>query len=152
MSAVTGELLAEHVERFVLPGPDALVFANTFGSPLISSSFWQHHFWKGLQAAGVSCRFHDLRHTSVALLIAERAHPEAIQTGMGHSTINVAYDRYGHLFPELDEAIATSFGDRLRDARGRRGAGVGSGGTRPAPSCNTRRRRYRPDGAARRPT
>ncbi len=67
MSAVTAELLTEHVDRFVPAGPDALVFANTVGSPLISSSFWQHHFSKGLQAAGVSCRFHDLRHTSVAL-------------------------------------------------------------------------------------
>ena len=102
------------------------------GSPLISSSFWQHHFSKGLQAAGVSCRFHDLRHTSVALAIAEGAHPKAIQTRMGHSTINVTLDRYGHLFPELDEAIATSFGDRLRHARGRRGAGVGSGGEQPS--------------------
>ncbi len=62
MSPVTAELLTVHVERFVLAGPDALVFANTVGSPLISSSFWQHHFSKGLQAAGVSCRFHDLRH------------------------------------------------------------------------------------------
>jgi hypothetical protein len=28
---------------------------------------------------------------------------------MGHSSINVTLDRYGHLFPELDEAIAVSF-------------------------------------------
>jgi integrase len=113
----------------VLPGPDALVFANTVGSPLISSSFWQHHFSKGLHAAGVSCRFHDLRHTSVALAIAEGAHPKAIQTRMGHSSVNVTLDRYGHLFPELDEAIATSFGERLLDARKQREpllhAGVG---------------------------
>ncbi|MCA1706907.1 MAG: site-specific integrase [Actinobacteria bacterium] len=120
MSAVTAELLTEHVNRFVLAGPDALVFANTVGSPLISSSFWQHHFSKGLQAAGVSCRFHDLRHTSVALAIAEGAHPKAIQTRMGHSTINVTLDRYGHLSPELDEAIATSFGERLLAARRQR--------------------------------
>jgi integrase len=129
MSAVTAELLADHVNRFVLPGPDALVFANTVGSPLISSSFWQHHFSKGLHAAGVSCRFHDLRHTSVALAIAEGAHPKAIQTRMGHSSVNVTLDRYGHLFPELDEAIATSFGERLLDARKQREpllhAGVG---------------------------
>jgi integrase len=131
MSAVTAELLTEHVDRFVLAGPDALVFANTVGSPLISSSFWQHHFSKGLQAAGVSCRFHDLRHTSVALAIAEGAHPKAIQTRMGHSSVNVTLDRYGHLFPELDEAIATSFGERLLAARRQRedvvNAGVGQG-------------------------
>lgn len=129
MSAVTAELLTEHVERVVQAGPDALVFANTVGSPLISSSFWQHHFSKGLAAAGVSCRFHDLRHTSVALAIAEGAHPKAIQTRMGHSSVNVTLDRYGHLFPELDEAIATSFGQRLRHARKQREdvahAGVG---------------------------
>ena len=65
------------------------------------------------------CRFHDLRHTSVALAIAEGAHPKAIQTRMGHSSINVTLDRYGHLFPELDEALAQSFGERLAAARAR---------------------------------
>ena len=124
MSGVTAELLADHVDRFVRPGPDALVFANTVGRPQISSLFWQHHFSKGRQAAGVSCPFHDIWHTSVALAIAEGAHPKAIQTRMGHATINVTRDRYGHLFPELDEAIATSFGERLRNARGRRGRGA----------------------------
>jgi integrase len=117
VSPVTAELLADHVERFVAVGPDAAVFANTVGSPLISSSFWQHHFSKALRAAEVSCRFHDLRHTSVALAIAEGAHPKAIQTRMGHSSIAVTLDRYGHLFPELDEAVAVSFGERLREAR-----------------------------------
>ncbi len=87
---------------------------------MISSSFWQHHFSKALQAVGAACRFHDLRHTSVALAIAEGAHPKAIQTRMGHSSINVTLDRYGHLFPELDEAIAMSFGERLLAARAQR--------------------------------
>jgi hypothetical protein len=43
---------------------------------------------------------------------------------MGHSSINVTLDRYGHLFPELDEAIATSFGARLEAARTEREAGI----------------------------
>ena len=85
--------------------------------PLISSSFWQHHFQPALRAGGVACRFHDLRHTSVALAIAEDAHPKAIQARMGHSSINVTLDRYGHLLPELDEAIAIGFGERLAEAR-----------------------------------
>ena len=55
----------------------------------------------------------------MALAIAEGAHPKAIQTRMGHSSINVTLDRYGHLFPELDEAIAMSFGERLREVRER---------------------------------
>ena len=36
---------------------------------------------------------------------------------MGHSSINVTLDRYGHLFPELDEAIAASFGEGFATAR-----------------------------------
>ena len=142
------------------------MFANTVGSPLISSSFWQHHFSKALRAAGVSCRFHDLRHTSVALAIAEGAHPKAIQTRMGHSSITVTLDRYGHLFPELDEAIAVSFGERLREARlqhdtvvvhagalpsrgrGRRASRGPPEDTRewPTASSNIGPRRYRRDG------
>ena len=68
----------------------------------------------------MSCRFHDLRHTSVALAIAAGAHPKAIQSRMGHSSINVTLDRYGHLFPELDEAIAEAFDRSLDEASERR--------------------------------
>ena len=39
---------------------------------------------------------------------------------MGHSSINVTLDRYGHLFPELDEAIAVAFGERLAETHERR--------------------------------
>lgn len=117
ISPVTAELLTEHLERFSNPGPDGLVFPNGAGNPLIQSSF-HTHIWKPARAAaGVECRFHDLRHTSVALAIAEGAHPKAIQTRMGHASISITLDRYGHLFPELDEAIAVSFGERLAAAR-----------------------------------
>jgi len=61
---------------------------------------------------------------SVSTSFAEGAHPKAIQTRMGHSSINVTLDRYGHLFPELDEAIAVSFGERLAAARERRSTNV----------------------------
>ena len=70
----------------------------------------------------------------MAFAIAEGAHPKAIQRRMGHSSINVTLDRYGHLFPELDEAIARSFGERLLAARSRSAAVVVTGSTlgRPA--------------------
>jgi hypothetical protein len=35
---------------------------------------------------------------------------------MGHASINVTLDRYGQLLPELDEAIATTFGESSRGA------------------------------------
>ena len=51
-------------------------------------------------------RWHDLRHTAVALAIANGAHPKSIQERMGHSSITVTLDRYGHLFPSLGVAVA----------------------------------------------
>jgi integrase len=50
-------------------------------------------------------RFHDLRHTCAALLIAQGAHPKEIQERLGHSTIRLTFDRYGHLFPSLDDRL-----------------------------------------------
>jgi integrase len=117
-------LLAEHLREFTGAEPDSLVFTNGAGNPISSSSFLTHHFRRAQTSIGVSCRFHDLRHTSVALAIAAGAHPKAIQGRMGHSSINVTLDRYGHLFPQLDEAIAEAFGRELLEARRRRANNV----------------------------
>ncbi len=37
-------------------------------------------------------------------LIATGAHPKLISTRLGHSSIAITMDRYGHLLPSLDEA------------------------------------------------
>ena len=51
-------------------------------------------------------RFHDLRHTHVAMLISQGEHPKVIQTRLGPSSIKVTLDQYGHVFEGLDEAAA----------------------------------------------
>jgi integrase len=85
ISPVTVGLMAEHLERFTSPGRDGLVFPGRTGRPLASSRFWSNHFTPALRRSGLSCQFHDLRHTSVALAIVEGAHPKAIQTRMDGS-------------------------------------------------------------------
>ena len=50
-------------------------------------------------------RFHDLRHTFAGFLIAEGAHPRAIMERMGHSSITVTLNTYGHLLPGLEERL-----------------------------------------------
>ena len=113
------------MEAFSGAGPDGLVFVNNAGSPLIASSWYTHYFKPALATAGVRCRFHDLRHTSVALAIRAGAHAKTIQVRMGHASITVTLDRYGHLFPELDEAIASAFDKALVAAdTARRAPGV----------------------------
>ena len=45
-------------------------------------------------------------HTHAAILIAQGEHPKVIQHRLGHSSIKVTLDTYGHLFEGLDEAAA----------------------------------------------
>ena len=60
-------------------------------------------------------RFHDLRHTCAALLLAQGASLEQVKKLLGHSTIRVTSDRYGHLYDGHDDDLL----DRLdRTGRG----------------------------------
>ena len=65
-------------------------------------------------------RFHDLRHTCAALAIQAGAHPKLISARLGHSSITVTLDRYGHLFPSMEEALAdaldAAFTSEVEDA------------------------------------
>jgi integrase len=56
-------------------------------------------------------RFHDLRHTCAALLIAADAHPKAIQDHLGHRDIQTTFNVYGHLLPAAQEALAAALDD-----------------------------------------
>lgn len=60
-------------------------------------------------------RFHDLRHFCVASLIAEGAHPKAIQTRLGHSSVMVTMDTYGHLLPSLDDELSEGLDRQFRE-------------------------------------
>jgi integrase len=94
---------------------DAFVFTAPKGGPLRHHNFYQRQFCPALARAGLpdQVRFHDLRHTCASLLIAQGAHPKAIQAHLGQSSIQVTMDRYGHLFPDALEHLA----DRLDAAR-----------------------------------
>jgi integrase len=46
---------------------------------------------------------HDLRHTAGALASKAGMHPMAVKEMMGHSSIKVTFDVYGHLFPTMHQ-------------------------------------------------
>ncbi len=96
-----------------------LVFASPDGGPLRHSNFYRRHYRPAVKAAGLpdGLRFHDLRHTTVALLVAQGAHPLAIKERLGHSSITVTLDQYGHLLPSLDEALTEGLERAYREAR-----------------------------------
>ena len=104
------ELMAEHLARDVDKDPGALVFTSPEGRPLRNSNFRRQVWYEAVAAAGLpeGLRVHDLRHTCSSLLIAQGAHPKAIQVHLGHSSIMVTMDRYGHLFPSDMDALAVA--------------------------------------------
>lgn len=53
-------------------------------------------------------RFHDLRHTHCAHLIAADVNVKAISRRMGHASVSFTLDRYGHLMPEADADAAVA--------------------------------------------
>ena len=46
-------------------------------------------------------RFHDLRHTYAAPMIAVNAHIKLLQHQMGHASVTITLNLYGHLYPEM---------------------------------------------------
>ncbi|MGH2688176.1 MAG: tyrosine-type recombinase/integrase [Actinomycetota bacterium] len=106
------ELLAEHLSRVSL---GEFVFLGRTGSVLRRGNFRLRHWKPGVAAAGLDqgLRFHDLRHSCAALLVAQGAHPKEIQARLGHSSITTTLNTYGHLWPtlgvQLDEKIEAVF-------------------------------------------
>jgi integrase len=50
---------------------------------------------------------HEARHTFASILIAAGVNAKALSTYLGHSSIQITLDRYGHLMPgNEDEAVA----------------------------------------------
>jgi hypothetical protein len=61
--------------------------------------------------------FRHLRHAAASLLIEQRALPKRIMEIMGHSSIRVTFDIYGHLFKDAvaDQALMTGAERQLFD-------------------------------------
>ncbi|MGH8507102.1 MAG: tyrosine-type recombinase/integrase [Gammaproteobacteria bacterium] len=92
-------------------GDHDLVFPNGAGKPESQSNVLKRGFYPALRRAGLRrIRFHDLRHTFASLLIHNGEHPKRIQALMGHSSINVTMDVYGHLMPEGGDQVADRLG------------------------------------------
>jgi integrase len=70
--------------------------------------------WDG---AGLSViGLHECRHTYAAFMIAAGVNAKALSTYMGHSSITVTLDRYGHLMPGNEREAAGMLADYLEAA------------------------------------
>lgn len=100
-------VLARHVAG---RAADDLVFVTPTGLPLHNGDYYER-VWTPLMGAigkkGVApFRFHDLRHTHVAWLVAGGVPLPHIQARLGHESITTTIDTYGHLLPLGDGLIS----------------------------------------------
>lgn len=74
----------------------------------IAPDAFSHAFATFLQKNGLPhMRFHDLRHTHVSLLIKYGVEMKAISSRVGHSSIGITMDLYGHLLDGVDREAAS---------------------------------------------
>ena len=84
---------------------EELVFPSEAGTVLDPDNLVHYYFLPALEKAGLrKIRFHDLRHTFGSLLIQDGASLTYVKEQMGHSSIQVTVDVYGHLVPGADIA------------------------------------------------
>ena len=90
-----------------------LVFTTPTGTPIGTHSL--HRTFKAiLRAAGLpDIRYHDLRHTSATLLLAQGVDPRTIMETLGHSQIGLTLNTYAHVVPALQRKAAEKMNEIL---------------------------------------
>jgi integrase len=81
------------------------VFLTRDGHPVDGDNLRNRVFYRLLEKAEIrQVRFHDLRHTYASLLIQQGESLAYVQQQLGHSSIQVTVDVYGHLIPGANRA------------------------------------------------
>ena len=92
-----------------------LVFPSVVGTPLNPSNIYRE--WKKITTeAGVSMRFHDLRHASATLALDAGVNVRVLSDRLGHSNTSTTLDVYAHAVAGADAAAAESISAALRRA------------------------------------
>jgi integrase len=111
------EMIGEHIARY--PSQSGHVFTSPGGGPVRHRNYMARHFGAAVEASGLptGLRFHDLRHTCAAILIAQGWNPKQVQERLGHASVKTSLDRYGHLFDGHDTELLEGLDSVVRAAR-----------------------------------
>ncbi len=113
MTPTLAQELRKHKFSCSIEDSDFL-FCNADGKSLSPDSLVRRQFLPALERAGVKrVRFHDLRHTNVALRLEQGQNIKYIQNQLGHASIQTTIDRYGHLLKEVNTEQAMKLENAL---------------------------------------
>jgi integrase len=93
-----------------------LVFVNGVGRVLEHANLRTRVFWPALAKAGLRrIRIHDLRHTFASLLIQNGESLAYVRDQLGHHSIQITVDTYGHLVPGANRQAVDRLDDDFSD-------------------------------------
>jgi integrase len=121
---LSGEALSILREQLLARAPNdlGLLFPSPGGVVWRKDNFMARIFRPAVRRAGLEpLRFHDLRHTFAALMVAAGAHPKLLQAQLGHTSINGTLNTYGHLFPDAFADIGDALDAIVRAHQSRDG-------------------------------
>ena len=100
------DLLADH--RVLTDHRDGLLFCGRNGQTPPVPNTLRGRMRRQWKAAGLAdLGFHEARHTYATCAIAAGVNAKALSTFMGHGSISITLDRYGHLFPGSEAEAGT---------------------------------------------
>jgi integrase len=97
----------------VLVDRNATIFTAPKGGYVRTRNFRRTWLVACKRAGLEGLRIHDLRHTHAAWLISDGKPLTGIQRRLGHSSIAITSDLYGHLLPSVDEGILATIDEAL---------------------------------------
>ncbi len=104
---IAGVLRDHLVEHRLRSGRHAgLVFGTSGTQPFTDSNVRKRANAAWARARLAPIGLHECRHTFASLMIAARVNAKSLCTYMGHSSVTITYDRYGHLMPGNESEAA----------------------------------------------
>ena len=93
-----------------------LAFGTSYTQPFTPSNVRKRANATWLRAGLDPIGLHECRHTFASLMIAAGVNAKALSTYMGHSSVTITLDRYGHLMPGNESEAAARLDAYLSQA------------------------------------
>ncbi len=88
---------------------DDLVFPDKFGNFLNPMALTRTLDRNGRRVSAGHVKLHDLRHFHASVLLQSGQNPVLVSKRLGHSTVSMTLDIYGHLLPGWQREAAKAF-------------------------------------------
>ena len=120
LDAESAALLRRHQDRqfqdgYQVTDPAALVFPGR-RSRMMATSHLQRELKRLAQLVGdETITFHSLRHFHATLALQQHQNPVVVSKRLGHSSVSMTLDTYGHSIPGWQRSAAEAFAQAMRD-------------------------------------